>query len=178
MPFPTERPRNPLPPYSYGLFYKVCRSICYSRPRGFDSGGRSSYQFLLPLRDTPRITHSDQGRNFESRLLQENLQRLGVNKTCTNPLHPQSDGMVERYIRTVQEHLRKAVASNQKAWDAKLPHFLLAYRASTHDVTGFTPASLLFGRELRLHSAQLFGTSPRQGASNNRACCKPDRPSA
>jgi hypothetical protein len=41
-----------------------------------------------------------------------------------------------------------------------LPLFLLAYRASTHDTTGFTLASLLFGRELRLPSDLLFGTPP------------------
>jgi hypothetical protein len=43
------------------------------------------------------------GRNFEFRLLQEVLQRLGVSKTSTTLLHPQSDGMAERYIRTVEE---------------------------------------------------------------------------
>jgi transposase InsO family protein len=59
----------------------------------------------------PRELHSDQGRNFESRLMQEVLEHLGVNKTRTTPLHPQSDGMVERYIKTVEEHLRKVIAS-------------------------------------------------------------------
>jgi hypothetical protein len=58
----------------------------------------------------PRELHSNQARNFESCLIQEVLQRLGVSKTPTTPLHPQSDGMVERYIKTVEEHLRKAVA--------------------------------------------------------------------
>jgi transposase InsO family protein len=53
----------------------------------------------------PRELHSDQGRNFESRLLQKILQHLGVSKTHTTPLHPQLDGMVERYIKTVEEHL-------------------------------------------------------------------------
>jgi transposase InsO family protein len=62
----------------------------------------------------PRELHSDQGRNFESRLMQEVSQRLGVHKTRATPLHPQSDGMVERYIRTVEEHLRKVVASHQR----------------------------------------------------------------
>jgi hypothetical protein len=33
-----------------------------------------------------------------------------VSKTRTTPLHPQSYGMVERYIKTVEEHLRKVVA--------------------------------------------------------------------
>jgi cleavage and polyadenylation specificity factor subunit 1 len=41
----------------------------------------------------PRELHSDQGRNFESHLLQEVLQCLGVSKMPTTPLHQQSDGM-------------------------------------------------------------------------------------
>jgi transposase InsO family protein len=60
----------------------------------------------------PRELHSDQVRNFESRLLQEILQRLGVSKTRTTPLHPQTDSMGERYIKTVEEHLRNVVASH------------------------------------------------------------------
>jgi transposase InsO family protein len=54
----------------------------------------------------PRELHSDQDRNFKSHILQEILQRLGVRKTRTTLLHPQSDGTVERYIKTVEEHLR------------------------------------------------------------------------
>jgi hypothetical protein len=53
----------------------------------------------------PREFHSDQGRNFESRLMQEVLQRLGVSKTHTTPLPPQWNCMVERYMKTVEEHL-------------------------------------------------------------------------
>jgi hypothetical protein len=107
-----------------------------------------------------RELHSDQGPNFEPCLLQEVLQCLGVSKTRTTPLHPQSDGMVERYIKTVEEHLRKVIASHQRDWDERLPFFFLAYRASTHDKTGLTPASLVFGRELRLPYDLLFGAPP------------------
>jgi hypothetical protein len=103
--------------------------------------------FFCPF-GIPQELYGDQGRNFESRLLQEVLQRLGVSKTGTTPLHPQSDGVMKRYIKTAEEHLRKVVASHQRDRDARLPLFLLAYRASTHDTTGLTPASLEFGREL------------------------------
>jgi hypothetical protein len=65
--------------------------------------------------------------------------------------------MVERYIKTVEEHLRKVVASHQRDWDERLSLFLLAYRASIHDTTGSTPACLVFGRELRLPCDLLFG---------------------
>jgi hypothetical protein len=73
--------------------------------------------------------------------------------------------MVERYIKTV-EHLRKAVAYHQRNWDERIPLFLLAYRASTHDNTGSTPASLVFGRELR---PTLWSTA-RQGTTDDRSC--------
>jgi hypothetical protein len=46
----------------------------------------------------PRELHSGQDRNFESLLIQEVLQRLGVSKMRTIPLHPQPDVVVERYI--------------------------------------------------------------------------------
>ncbi|XP_021430909.2 uncharacterized protein K02A2.6-like [Oncorhynchus mykiss] len=41
--------------------------------------------------------HSDQGRNFESCVFATMCERLGMHKTRTTPLHPQSDGLVERF---------------------------------------------------------------------------------
>jgi hypothetical protein len=76
------------------------------------------------------------------------LQRLGIYKKPTKPLHPQSDGTLERYIKLVEEHLQKVVASHQRDWDTRLSTFLLAYWASTHDTTGLTPANLVFAREI------------------------------
>jgi hypothetical protein len=104
-----------------------------------------------------RELHSDQGCNFESRLIQGVLWCLGVSKMSTIPLPPQSDGMVECYIRTVEEHLRKVIASYQRDLGTRLSIFLLAYRASTHATMCLTPASLVFGRELRLPCNLLFG---------------------
>jgi transposase InsO family protein len=86
----------------------------------------------------PRDLHSDQGRNFESNLLQEVLQRLRVSKKRITPLHPQSGDMVESYIKTIEQHLRKVASSQQGDWEEGLPLFLLAYRASTHNTTGLT----------------------------------------
>ena len=47
----------------------------------------------------PDILHTNQGRNFESSLLKEVCQLLGIVKTRTTPYHPQSDGLVERFNR-------------------------------------------------------------------------------
>ena len=57
----------------------------------------------------PFSLHSDQGRNFESTVFSQMCQLLGVKKTRTTPLHPQSDGMVERFNRTLEAQLSKFV---------------------------------------------------------------------
>jgi hypothetical protein len=111
--------------------------------------------------------HSDQGHNFESRLIQKVLHCLGLSKTHTIPLHPQSDGMVEHYIRTI-----KVITSHQRDWDSRLLIFLLAYKASTHDTTRLKSASLVFGRELRLPCSLVFGVSPRQWTIHSWSCGK------
>jgi hypothetical protein len=52
------------------------------------------------------------------------------------------------------------VSTHQRDWDERLPIFLLAYRASTHDTTGMTPANMVFGTEHRLPCDLLFGAPP------------------
>ena len=42
----------------------------------------------------PEIVHSDQGRNFESSIVQSTLDAFGVQKSHTTSYHPQGDGMV------------------------------------------------------------------------------------
>ncbi|UYV70389.1 K02A2.6-like [Cordylochernes scorpioides] len=106
----------------------------------------------------PLELHSDQGRNFESEIFRELCQVLGIWKTRTTPLHPQSDGMVERFNKNMVEHLSKVVEQNQRDWDRRLPLFLMAYRAAIHETTGQTPAKVMFGRELRLPCDLEFGT--------------------
>jgi hypothetical protein len=59
----------------------------------------------------PRGFHSDQSRNFKFRLMQDILQSLGVSNTRISLLHPQSEGVVERYTEVVEEHLREVVVS-------------------------------------------------------------------
>ncbi|GFT89899.1 retrovirus-related Pol polyprotein from transposon 412 [Trichonephila clavipes] len=98
----------------------------------------------------PLQLHSDQGRNFVSAVLKGVCELLGIDKTKTTPLHPQSDGMVERFNRTILNNLSLMVSKNQQDWDQKVPLFLLAYRSAVHETTGYSPSQMLFGRDFRL----------------------------
>ncbi|GBM74824.1 Transposon Ty3-I Gag-Pol polyprotein [Araneus ventricosus] len=115
----------------------------------------------------PMILHSDQGTNFNSALFTELCKLLGILKTRTTALHPESDGMVERFNRTILNHLSLFVSKNQTDWDTHLPLFLLAYRSADHEATGCTPADMLFGRTLRLPCDILFGRPSDTPSSPN-----------
>ena len=124
-------------------------------------------QELVSCFGVPLSIHSDQGRNFESRLFQEMCKLLGTEKTRTTPLHPQSDGMVERFNRTLEARLSKFVEEHQKNWDALVPLMMLAYRSAVHESTGYTPARLTFGRDLRLPIDLVYGR-PKEEPSPHR----------
>ncbi|MCQ7131118.1 DDE-type integrase/transposase/recombinase [Salmonella enterica] len=113
----------------------------------------------------PLELHSDQGRNFEATLFQEVAKILGMRKTRTTALHPQSDGMVERLNRTLEQYLAIFVDDNQRDWDSKVPLFLLAYRSAVHESTRVTPSRMLFGKELRLPGDLLFGRPMEETAA-------------
>ena len=80
-----------------------------------------------------------------------------MDKTCTTALHPQSDGMVERLNRTLENQLTVFVEKHQQDWDDHVPLILLAYCSAVHESTGQTPSCLMFGREVNLPVDLLYG---------------------
>ena len=93
----------------------------------------------------PEILHSDQGRNFESSLLQQALDAFGITKSRTTAYHPQGDRMVERFNRSLLQMLR-AYVCHESEWEKFLPLVMFAYWTSVHTTTGVSPFDLMFGR--------------------------------
>ena len=104
----------------------------------------------------PAILHADQGRNFESAVIQHLCERLGVKKTRTTGYHPSGNGGVERYNKTLVERISLLLEQeDQKDWEKWIPQVLFDYHSTTHSSTGFTPFQLHYGRQPRSPFATL-----------------------
>ena len=96
----------------------------------------------------PREILSDQGTNFMSQLLKEIYRHLHIHTIRTTPYHPQTDGLVERFNKTLKSMLKKVMSEEGRDWDTLLPYIIFAYREVPQAATGFSPFELVFGREV------------------------------
>ena len=95
----------------------------------------------------PQRIHSDQGRQFEGKLFSEMYRLLQIENTRTTPYHVMSDGMVERFNKTLVAMLSAYVNDHQTNWDEHLLYVMMAYRSTDHETTGISPNRCMMGRE-------------------------------
>lgn len=104
---------------------------------------------IVSCHGVPAEILSDRGRCFLSGLMTEVQKLLGIHRVNTTAYHPQTDGLIERFNRTLIAMLAKT-AEKGGDWDERLPHVLFAYRASVQQSTTESPFFLLYGRDPRL----------------------------
>ncbi|GFY35463.1 retrovirus-related Pol polyprotein from transposon 412 [Trichonephila clavipes] len=96
----------------------------------------------------PREFQTDQDASFMRALTTEFLERFGVKVVRSSVYHPQSNP-VGRMHRTLKRILRVLCLEAIPDWEKILPQALFALRTVIHDTTGFSPAELVHGKNLR-----------------------------
>ena len=104
----------------------------------------------FPRAGFPEKILCDNGGEFNHHDFREYLVQVAVEQINTTPVHPQSNGKIERFHRTMKEMLRKLCNGDRPQWQAQLPQALAAYRNAVSTVTGYTPFFLYYGRRARL----------------------------
>lgn len=96
----------------------------------------------------PQIHVLDNGSQFVSKEFKALLSKYSIDHVWYNArYHPQTNN-VERANRVIGTAIRSFIKENHRDWDQYIPQIAHAINTSVHDVTGYTPAILTFGREI------------------------------
>jgi putative transposase len=101
----------------------------------------------VPLRDRTSIL-SDNGPGYLSRVFDRYLWLLGIRHIVASPYHPQTNGKLERYHRTVKEQVKLVVYETPSALERAVDAFVdyYNYRRYHEGIGNVTPADLYYGR--------------------------------
>jgi len=105
---------------------------------------------IVTRHGTGSVLVTDQGSAFMSSFFSETCKVLGIQRIHTSSYHPESNGLAERWHRTLHTGLSHLVNHSHIDWDLQLSFFLMGYRATPHTTTGYSPFDLLHGREMSL----------------------------
>ena len=96
----------------------------------------------------PAVITSDNGPQFISDLWKQLSDSLGITLHRTTSYHPQSNGIVERFHRSLKTALRSRLKGPD--WLDQLPWALLGLRTQAKEDLQTSPAELVFGESLQI----------------------------
>ncbi|GFT88560.1 hypothetical protein TNCV_5000421 [Trichonephila clavipes] len=115
----------------------------------------------------PRVIITDRGAVFRSRLVSSLVDLCNIDHRFTTAYHPQTNGLTERFNKTLADMLSMYVDVEQKNWDEILPFVTFAYNTAKQETTGFTPFYLLHGREAETTLDTMLPFCPNDFDDNN-----------
>lgn len=96
----------------------------------------------------PSDITSDRGSQFVSELWSSLARSLGTQVHRTTAYHPQSNGLCERFHRSLKAALRAALVDGN--WVGRLPWVMLGLRSAPKEDLDASPAELVLGQPLRV----------------------------
>ena len=114
-----------------------------------DATAQFLYEQIICQHGCPQIILSDRGTHFNNNTIKALTEKFKINHLLSTPYHPQTNGLVERFNRTLCESLARQSLKNND-WDLYIAPTLFAYRTTKHSTTKMEPFFLVYGRSARL----------------------------
>ncbi|GFU82125.1 transposon Ty3-I Gag-Pol polyprotein [Trichonephila clavipes] len=134
---------------------------------GIVQPSESPWCHVLFFHGAPRVIITDRGAVFRSRLVSSLVDLCNIDHRFTTAYHPQTNGLTERFNKTLADMLSMYVDVEQKNWDEILPFVTFAYNTAKQETTGFTPFYLLHGREAETTLDTMLPFCPNDFDDNN-----------
>ena len=103
----------------------------------------------LRLVGLPKSVQSDQGSNFMSGIFQQIMHEQGIKQYSSSAYHPDSQGALERFHRTLKNMIRSYCFDTEKDWDEGIHLLLFAVRKSVQASLGVSSFELVFVHTVR-----------------------------
>ncbi|MBW0479137.1 hypothetical protein O181_018852 [Austropuccinia psidii MF-1] len=130
-------------------FRKILRCLpCHKEDTAMDTA-LFFWNNIISTYGVPKIIISDRDPKFTSEFWTNLYDMLGTRLDFSTAYHPQTDGLAERMIQTMEDLLRRFCAYGMEYkdhegythdWVTLLPAVQLAYNTSQHSTTRKTPA--------------------------------------
>ena len=105
------------------------------------------YENIITIFGCPLTLISDQGIHFINRTIKTLTDQFQIDHPRTTTYHPQSNGAIEAFNKTLTKGLTKICNADKDDWDEKIPTVLWAYIIAYKRSTDQTPFRLVYGQE-------------------------------
>ena len=93
---------------------------------------------------------TDQGQSFEAAIITNLCREAKIEKIRTCPYHPQGNGQVERFNKTLLNMIGTIEPNEKVRWKDKVQALTHTYNCTSSCTTGYSPYFLFYGREPRI----------------------------
>jgi hypothetical protein len=117
------------------------------------------YEQIICQHGCPQIILTDRGTHFNNNMISRLMEKFEIKHLLSTPYYPQTNGLVERFNRTLCESLSK-MSNKTNDWDLFIAPVLFAYRTTKHSTTKIEPFFMVYGRLSRLLMDPLEDENP------------------
>ncbi|GFU28101.1 transposon Ty3-I Gag-Pol polyprotein [Trichonephila clavipes] len=124
----------PIPP-AIAPFHRIGIDLLGRFPTEVAEIAKFLLEEIVLRHGAPRVIITDRGAVFRSRLVSSLVDLCNIDHRFTTAYHPQTNGLTERFNKTLADMLSMYVDVEQKNWDEILPFATFAYNTAKQETT-------------------------------------------